>query len=58
MPTYGTNVPCLRAHLCSLRRKYTEPTSTDQGFRYGYKHKKKYFYNTLFSIFFGSIHII
>ena len=26
MPNYGTNVPCLRAHLCSLRRKYTEPT--------------------------------
>ena len=58
MPTYGTNVPCLGAHLCSLRRKYTEPTSAHQGFRYGYKHKKKYFYNTLFSVSFGSIHII
>ena len=30
MPTYGTNVPCLGAHLCSLRRKYTLFLRNDQ----------------------------
>lgn len=45
-----TDTPYLYIYVC--------PTSVHQGFQYGYKHKKKYFYNTLFSISFGSIHII